>query len=69
MVKMKRVREILQQLKNEIYPDEFIEGITVEKYIVEAISIIDNGYKTEEEYNETMEKVFNEPYNKGGYRG
>ena len=63
MKPIKEIREILQELKNEIYPDEFIEGTIVEKYLDKAISLI--RYENEEDYNEIMEKAFNEPYPKG----
>ena len=66
IVQRNKIRAILQQLMNELYPDEFIEGNTIKKYINRIISVIDDEYKTEEEYNETMENTFNEPYYKRG---
>ena len=66
MDKLKVVRKILKYLlKDELYPDEFVEGDVIAKHINKAIAVIDNEYETEEEYNEVMEKVFNEPYPKG----
>jgi len=65
MSSLKKINTILQNLvKNELHPDEFIEGDIVLKYINEALSVIDSEYETEEEYNAVMEEVFNEPYNK-----
>ena len=66
MDKLKVVRKILKYLlKDELYPDEFVEADVIAKHINKAIAVIDNEYETEEEYNEVMEKVFNEPYPKG----
>ena len=66
MDKLAVVKRILKHLvKDELYPDEFVEGDVIAKHLNKAIAVIDGEYETEEEYNETMEKVFNEPYPKG----
>ena len=66
MDKLKVVRKILKYLlKDELYPDEFVEGDVIAKHINKAVAVIDGeweNYATEDEYNEVMEKTFNEPY-------
>ena len=69
MDKLAVVKRILKHLvKDELYPDEFVEGDVIAKHINRAVAIIDGeydeweNYATEEEYNEVMEKTFNEPY-------
>ena len=62
MNRLIKAKEILQRLKKEeLFPDEFVWGETVAEYIDVAISVIDNEYETEEEYNEVMENTFNTP--------
>ena len=72
MDKLAVVKRILKHLvKDELYPDEFVEADVIAKHLNKAIAVIDGKYElwenyaTEEEYNEIMEKVFNEPYPKG----
>ena len=66
MDKLTVVKRILTHLvADELYPDECVEADVIAKHLNKAIAVIDNEYETEEEYNEIMEKVFNEPYPKG----